>query len=209
MGNQHQNYWVLPPPSLMNQHTGLCRAHGIPHTRVTAADALPTALSNAWALNGHSVVEVVTDRQHNVAQHRALQTAVRGAVDVALQQWMASNAGSAQGLYDLVPGPAAVTPGTWRIEAVDLCMYAVPVSGRLTTGDLILHRKGCLLRLTLTNGQGRCRGVGDCAPLSGARPVWVIVCFCMFLLIIVPCCASPVFLHQSVVWNTRDDWKKP
>lgn len=33
---------------------GMCRAHGIPHQRVTAAEDLGTALRSAWGCNRHS-----------------------------------------------------------------------------------------------------------------------------------------------------------
>jgi isochorismate synthase/2-succinyl-5-enolpyruvyl-6-hydroxy-3-cyclohexene-1-carboxylate synthase/2-succinyl-6-hydroxy-2,4-cyclohexadiene-1-carboxylate synthase/O-succinylbenzoate synthase len=63
----------------------MCRAHGIAHQRVTQQEDLGRALRAAWALNRHSVVEVVTERGANVGHHRAVQEAVRVAVARALR----------------------------------------------------------------------------------------------------------------------------
>lgn len=153
----------LPP-----QHTGLCRAHGIPHTRVTGADALPAALSNGWALNGHSVVEVVTDRQHNVSQHQAVQVAVRGAVDAVLQRWVVDS--KYRGVQDPEERPYEVPR---EIQSVDLHSYALPLARPLTVDAAQQERRGCLVRVALDDGRW---GVGDCAPLPGGHNVCVRCC---------------------------------
>lgn len=62
----------------------MCRAHGIPHQKVARPADLAPALRSAWDLNRHSVVEVVTSRETNVEQHRAIQATVRAAVLRAL-----------------------------------------------------------------------------------------------------------------------------
>ncbi|WIA39932.1 hypothetical protein OEZ86_013366 [Tetradesmus obliquus] len=36
---------------------GICRAHGIPHQRVTSPNDLAPALATAWGINRHSIVE--------------------------------------------------------------------------------------------------------------------------------------------------------
>eukprot|EP00798_Chlamydomonas_sp_ICE-L_P027191 gene27191-2435_t len=58
----------------------MCRAHGIPHQRVTDCSGLDSALSAAWGLNRHSVVEVITDRIKNVRVHKYIQARVQAAV---------------------------------------------------------------------------------------------------------------------------------
>lgn len=45
----------LPHPRLpLASPPGMCRAHGIPHQTVTAAEGLPAALRSAWGSNRHS-----------------------------------------------------------------------------------------------------------------------------------------------------------
>lgn len=66
-------------------HAGMCRAHGIAHQRVTERGDLRKALQAAWALNKHSVVEVITQRDSNVTHHRRIQERVRRAVLSALR----------------------------------------------------------------------------------------------------------------------------
>lgn len=51
--------------------------------QVTTAEQLTASLHNAWGLNRHSVVEVITDRTTNVAAHRAVQSEVMQAVHKA------------------------------------------------------------------------------------------------------------------------------
>ena len=41
-------------PLLFPGCTGMCRAHGIPHQRVTAVEDLGAALRSAWGCNRHS-----------------------------------------------------------------------------------------------------------------------------------------------------------
>lgn len=61
----------------------MCAAHGIAHQVVRTKDDLELALQMAWGLNKHSVVEVVTSRDANVEDHRAIQHHVREAVAAA------------------------------------------------------------------------------------------------------------------------------
>ena len=63
---------------------GMCRAHGIAHQKVTQRADLSKALKAAWALNKHSIVEVITQRDSNVEHHRRIQNSVKGAVLRAL-----------------------------------------------------------------------------------------------------------------------------
>lgn len=69
----------------MHACAGMCRAHGIAHQKVTERGDLRKALQAAWALNKHSVVEVITNRNSNVTHHRAIQERVRQAVLRALR----------------------------------------------------------------------------------------------------------------------------
>ena len=69
--------------SIMPCLAGMCRAQGIAHQKVTAAEDLAGALHSAWALKRHSVLEVITGRDTNVDQHRQLQAAVQQAVHQA------------------------------------------------------------------------------------------------------------------------------
>jgi isochorismate synthase/2-succinyl-5-enolpyruvyl-6-hydroxy-3-cyclohexene-1-carboxylate synthase/2-succinyl-6-hydroxy-2,4-cyclohexadiene-1-carboxylate synthase/O-succinylbenzoate synthase len=62
----------------------MCRAHGIAHQRVTDRQSLRCALKAAWALNSHSVVELIVARDSNVQHHRSIQAAVKAAVLRAL-----------------------------------------------------------------------------------------------------------------------------
>ena len=66
--------------------TGMCRAQGLAHQRVTKPSELGNALNVARGLNQHSVVEVITSRDLNVGQHRSIQEAVRQAVCAALSK---------------------------------------------------------------------------------------------------------------------------
>ena len=54
----------------------LAHAHGVAHRLVTNVDELPGALDDAWALGEHVVVEVVTERENNVAVYRRIQQEV-------------------------------------------------------------------------------------------------------------------------------------
>ena len=63
----------------------MCRAHGIAHQRVTERQGLGSALRAAWALNKHSVVEVVVGRDSNVEHHRNIQEQVKACVLRALR----------------------------------------------------------------------------------------------------------------------------
>jgi len=73
----------------------MCRAHGLAHQRVTQPGELAGALKAARGLNKHSVVEVITNRETNVAQHRAIQDSVRAAVRTALSKFHGSASASA------------------------------------------------------------------------------------------------------------------
>ena len=64
--------------------SGMCRAQGIAHQKVTSLEELAPALHTAWALHRHSVVEVITARESNVAHHRQLQASVQQAVRHAM-----------------------------------------------------------------------------------------------------------------------------
>ena len=68
----------------LSMAAGMCRAHGIAHQRVTERQGLHSALKAAWALNKHSVVEVIVGRDSNVEHHRNIQAAVKAAVLRAL-----------------------------------------------------------------------------------------------------------------------------
>ena len=69
----------------MFARAGMCRAHGIAHQRVTERQGLGSALQAAWALNKHSVVEVVVGRDSNVEHHRNIQAQVKASVLRALR----------------------------------------------------------------------------------------------------------------------------
>ena len=74
----------------------MCRAHGIAHQRVGERDGLQSALKAAWALNKHSVVEVIVGRDSNVEHHRNIQAAVKAAVLRTLHTVTAQTAGILQ-----------------------------------------------------------------------------------------------------------------
>ena len=73
----------------------MCRAHGIPHQRITTATGLGPALTAAWGLNRHSVVEVVTDRAINVELHKRVQA--RALAAAQRTHWLLTTSGSAGG----------------------------------------------------------------------------------------------------------------
>ena len=77
-GPKQQFHGLLAP-------AGMCRAHGIAHQRVTERQGLGGALRAAWALNKHSVVEVIVGRDCNVEHHRNIQEQVKAAVLRALR----------------------------------------------------------------------------------------------------------------------------
>ena len=84
---------MLIPRSLLLlacTHAGMCRAHGIPHQRVTAAADLAPALTAAWGLNRHSVVEIVTDRSTNLQLHKSIQAAAQAAARAAYRLMLPS-----------------------------------------------------------------------------------------------------------------------
>ena len=64
-------------------------------------------LQAAWASNRHSVVEVVTRRTSNVDQHRAIQHAVRCAMDCAASHLCAPGSRAVPG----IPGMATLVRG--------------------------------------------------------------------------------------------------
>lgn len=140
---------------------GMCRAHGIAHQKVVRPADLAPALRSAWDLNRHSVVEVITNRETNVEQHRALQAAVRAAVLRALHAAVllapapvrhapgASGNGSGppqQQQQGLAPGVwGALPPVHLRpplvIRNARFQRYSLPLLQPLTTGAC--SRPGC------------------------------------------------------------------
>ena len=163
---------------------GLCRAHGIPHQRVSSPGGLKPALTAAWGLNRHSVVEVVTDRQSNTALHRQVQGAVAAAVREAHGLLTASSS-SSRGLMAAavaVAGRAVLQPVALpprlAVAAAEVSSYTLPLRHPVTTGDDALERHGWLLHVTLespatSSSAAAVTGVtsvGECAPLPGLHP---------------------------------------
>lgn len=152
----------------------MCRAHGIPHQRVTGAADLQAALRSAWSCNRHSVVEVVTSRTSNVQRHREVQAAVLAAVERALallQPAPAQQAASAAG--DPTAAAAAVTPAAAQpfecaVLSASCHAFRLPLARPLTTGADGGSRRSFLLRVSLGGPGGRVvHGVGEVAPLPG------------------------------------------
>ncbi|KAK9806829.1 hypothetical protein WJX72_004058 [[Myrmecia] bisecta] len=142
---------------------GMCRAHGIPHQKVTQQSELGPALAGAWGLNRHSVVEVVTDRTTNVDYHRQIQQAVARTTRRALKA--AAPLVSASSLRLLLN--SAGCPGL-RVLHASYQQYSLPLQQPITTGVDDHLRKGLLVYLELSDAGGRrVRGVGEVAPLPG------------------------------------------
>ena len=153
----------------------MCRAQGIPHLKVSGAAELRTALRSAWALNRHSVVEVVTDRASNVSRHRTIQAAAQAAMARALpllrpalrRQREAAAAAAVPEAAEGAPAPAPA-PFALRIAAAAYEPISLPLARPHTTPAGAAHsRHGFVLRLGLA-------GPGAPAPATehpnGAAP---------------------------------------
>ena len=90
---------------------GMCRAHGIAHQKVTERQGLHSALKAAWALNKHSVVEVIVGRDSNVEHHRNIQAAVKTAVLRTLHTLTPDTTG--RGLKTLFNGQYGMNGSIW------------------------------------------------------------------------------------------------
>ena len=157
----------------------MCRAHGIPHQRVTAADDLPGALRSAWGSNRHSVVEVVTSRTSNVQRHREIQAAVQAEVEraVALLEAKpaaappaaAAGSGAVAQQQQALAQQAPLQPYELGVASASYHTYSLPLARPLTTAaGAAAERRGLLLRLTLAGpGGALAHGVGEVAPLPG------------------------------------------
>lgn len=145
--------------------------------QVTAADQLATALHNAWGLNRHSVVEVITDRTDNVVVHKAIQAqvsrAVRHAYSLAAAAAPLAAGPGAAGVAGSASGASAIAA-----SSSDLCIaeatvapFALPLARPLTTTATCQDastRRGWLLRVALRDASGReAVGVGEASPLPG------------------------------------------
>ncbi len=156
----------------------MCRAHGIAHQRVAAGGGgdLSRALSAAWGLNRHSVVEVTTDRGTNVDLHKRMQVQVLRAVQAAYRLIICQPDPDRPNLLGsslpLLAPPLHVHSLSWR-------RYSLPLTVPLTTPLDISNRSfgsraGLILTARLScdldprSGSERiCVGVGEVAPLPG------------------------------------------
>lgn len=122
----------------------MCRAHGIAHQRVTQRGELRKALLAAWALNKHSVVEVITQRDSNVGHHRAIQDRVKQAVLRALHT-VSPPAGVRTCRTDLVRGTGylvsscsiLITPKSIHTPCLSLASHSV-AHGKQIARDLVV-----------------------------------------------------------------------
>lgn len=159
---------------------GLCRAHRVPFQQVTALPDLLPALRSAWGLCTPSVVEVMTDRQSNVAVHRSIQAACTAAARLALAGMpplprdtvAASVAALERAAAAPSHGGSAVQPplDSVTIRRLQVQEYELPLTQPLTTaaGDSQLHRIGAVLSLQVVAATGEVfEGTGDVAPLPG------------------------------------------
>ena len=162
--------WATPQRADLG---ALCRAHGVPHQRVEvgsgeASDggglgALHRALGAAWALGGHSVVEVVTPpRAANADAHRRLAGLAGAAAAEALAGWqegalVVEGAALVEVGLPLVAPLAAVRRGGRGAAATPPAPPSPPA------------RPTLLLTLTAisTRDGHRVSGVGEIAPLPG------------------------------------------
>ncbi|EIE27179.1 Thiamin diphosphate-binding protein, partial [Coccomyxa subellipsoidea C-169] len=164
---------------------GMCRAHGIAHQRVTERVDLRKALQAAWALNKHSVVEVITKRDSNVGHHRSIQERVRqsllralrtvsapaGALHMPLPTHSCAFGISKSNLITLehfYPSGSLLAKEL-RVTAASYRRYGLPLLKPLTTDFDRKLRGGFLLQISVESDNGvHFTGIGEIAPLPGA-----------------------------------------
>ncbi|GAX86654.1 hypothetical protein CEUSTIGMA_g14062.t1, partial [Chlamydomonas eustigma] len=124
---QFSSLWATPQNVDLE---GMCRAQGIPHQRVTTSQDLHRALTAAWGLNRHSVVEVITDRGTNLDFHRKIQGQVSRATQAAYslmkRPHRISNQNNLIPYSSIVISPLRILELTWQ-------RYSLPLSQPLTT----------------------------------------------------------------------------
>jgi isochorismate synthase/2-succinyl-5-enolpyruvyl-6-hydroxy-3-cyclohexene-1-carboxylate synthase/2-succinyl-6-hydroxy-2,4-cyclohexadiene-1-carboxylate synthase/O-succinylbenzoate synthase len=154
----------------------MCRAHGIPHQKVSALEDLRTALHSAWGCNRHSVIEVITSRSGNVDRHREIQAQVKEAVAAALHAVQRQDSTAAAAPLAAAAQATAGVPYEVAVRCASYHAYSLPLAQPLTTTapgqggvQRQQHRQGFLLHVVLegSSGTGLAHGVGEVAPLPG------------------------------------------
>lgn len=132
---------------------------------------LQPALHNAWGLNRHSVVEVVTDRRSNVGIHRSVQASVLRTVQAA---YALATRQAGVPAAELVPAGVAAqgldaVPPPPRVAGWHVSRYNLPLARPLTTATgPAAAREGLLLQVSLQGPDGSMHhGIGEAAPLPG------------------------------------------
>lgn len=128
--------------------SGLCRAQGIPHMKVSSLAELRRSLESSWELNRHCVVEVITNIETNVQHHELIKSEVKEALARCL---------SDDGMH-----------GT--IKRVRLNSVSLPLKKPLTTalGSTMTHRDVIYIMMNLVFSDGTSkRVIGEIAPLPG------------------------------------------
>lgn len=151
----------------------MCRAHGIPHQRVTAAADLAPALTAAWGLNRHSVVEIVTDRSTNLQLHKSIQAAAQAAARAAYRLMVPSlplaplaTPASANPLASAA-APGAATRGSAPAAAANAVPAATPLlSPSLYITSLSWQRYELPLRQPLTTSASSTSDFRTCIVVS-------------------------------------------
>ncbi|GAX76586.1 hypothetical protein CEUSTIGMA_g4032.t1 [Chlamydomonas eustigma] len=151
---QFSSLWATPQNVDLE---GMCRAQGIPHQRVTTSQDLHRALTAAWGLNRHSVVEVITDRGTNLDFHRKIQGQVSRATQAAYslmkRPHRISNQNNLIPYSSIVISPLRILELTWQ-------RYSLPLSQPLTTASATQQedlysphsvRSGIILRVSLAS----------------------------------------------------------
>lgn len=139
--DQFRQLWTTPQ---YVDISGLCRAQGIPHMRVTSMTELRKSLESSWKLNRHCVLEVVTEIRSNVDHHELIKEKVSAEVGRFL--------------------------GMGTITMVRAAHVSIPLSKPLTTfsKESDMHRKliHIMMDVSYTDGETR-RVIGEIAPLPG------------------------------------------
>lgn len=128
--------------------SGLCRAQGIPHMKVSSLTELRRSLESSWELNRHCVVEVITNIETNVQHHEFIKSEVKE----ALARYLSDD----------------VMYGT--IKRVRLNRVSLPLKKALTTalGSTMTYREVIHITMDLVFSDGTSRKViGEIAPLPG------------------------------------------
>lgn len=142
---------------------GMCRAHGIPHVRVSSPEELRTALKSAWGLNRHSVIEAITDRGSNVDNHRQVQATVKEAIRATVTQRMITH-------VEAFPARVARHIITATCKRFQLPMKRPMTVQQPSMGSAVPPREGIFIILdvhTALESTSTTRVAGEVSPLPG------------------------------------------